>query len=145
MFRPGTGEWRFTEVVPIKPVFYPDEPKEFVFKAAPTRPNAGPVYLSGLLVNEEGTVLTQLDSRLTGMPSPRSEAVQGRLRIAGLWLKPGKYNLDLYLCTLSDIVDRFERSAEFEVSPVLPYPQTASTDATASALVLADFDWKLDA
>ncbi|HZW29900.1 MAG TPA: ABC transporter ATP-binding protein, partial [Isosphaeraceae bacterium] len=60
--RPGTGEWRFTEVMAAKPLFDPDEPKEILFRISPTGPDAGPIYLSGLLVNEEGTVLTQLDS-----------------------------------------------------------------------------------
>jgi len=142
--RPGTGEWRFTEIIATKSMFDPDEPKQFTFQVSPTRPDAGPMYLSAHLVNEEGIILTQLDSRLTGFRSPSPQPVGGLLRIDGPWLKPGRYTLDLYVCTLGAIVDRFERSAEFEVSPLLPYPQTASPDSTASALVLADFAWRLD-
>ena len=142
--RPGTGEWRFTEVVATKSIFEPAELKEFTFEISPTRPDAGPIYLSGSIVNEEGTTLTQLDSRLTGFLPPSPQPIGGRLRIAGPWLKPGRYTLDVFICTLSGIVDWCERSAEFEVSPMLPYPQTASPDSTASALVLADFVWSLD-
>jgi len=142
--RPGTGEWRFTEVVAIKPIFDSDEPKEFTFQVSPTRPDAGPMYLSGDLVNEEGITLTQLDSRLTGFRSPSPRPVGGILHIDGPWLKPGRYTLNLSICSIGNIIDWFERSAEFEVSPMLPYPQTASSDSTASALVLADFAWRLD-
>ena len=144
MSRPGTGEWRFTEVVATKPMFGSDEPKEFAFRVSPTRPDAGPMYLSGDLVNQEGITLTQLDSRLTGFRSPRPEPVGGFLRIDGPWLKPGRYELNLYICGNGTIMDWFERSAEFEVSPILPYSQMASSDSTASALVLADFAWSLD-
>ncbi len=142
--RPGTGEWRFTEVAPTKSIFDPAEPKEFTFQISPTRPDAGPIYLSAWIVNEEGTTLTQLDSRLTGFLPPSPQPIGGRLRIAGPWLKPGRYSLNLFICTLYGIVDWCEQSAEFEVSPMLPYPQTASPDSIASALVLADFAWRLD-
>lgn len=142
--RPGTGEWRFTEVTSAKSMFDPAEPKEFTFKVAPTRPEVGPAYLSGLLINEEGTVVTQFDSRLIGKLLSGSDAVSGRLRIDSMWLKPGHYTLDLYVCSFAQIIDLFERAAEFEVTPTLPYTHFASPDATASALVLADFDWRLD-
>ena len=40
---------------------------------------------------------------------------------------------------------RFVRTVgRFEVSPVLPYPRSATPDATASAFVLADFIWRID-
>lgn len=142
--RPGTGGWRFTEIAPTKSVFDPDEPKEFTFRIAPTRADVGSVYLSGTIVDELGTTITQLDSRLTGAWVLDERPFEGKLRVAGLWLKPGRYSLNLYICTLSGIVDLFERATDFEVSPLLPYSQTASPDSTASALVLSDFNWRLD-
>ena len=72
------------------------------------------------------------------------EPVGGDFGSDGLWLKPGRYTLDLYLCTPSGIIDLFERRRNFEVSPILPYPQSSSPESTAAALVLADFAWKLD-
>jgi len=142
--RCGTGEWRFTEVTPVKPAFDPAEPKEFTFRGAPTRPGVGPAYLSALLINEQGTVLTQFDSRLVGQWVSGSGPVSGRLRVDTVWLKPGRYTLDLYVCSQGGIIDLLEQAAEFEVTPLLPYPQFASSDATASALVLANFSWRLD-
>jgi lipopolysaccharide transport system ATP-binding protein len=142
--RAGSGEWRFTEVAATKSIFDPAEPKEFTFQISPTRPDAGPIYLSGSIVNEEGTTLTQLDSRLTGFLPPSPQPIGGRLWIAGPWLKPGLYILNMYICSICGIIDWFDRSAAFEVSPMLPYPQTASSDSTASALVLADFAWSVD-
>jgi lipopolysaccharide transport system ATP-binding protein len=143
--RPGIGDWRFTSAAPIRSVFAPGEPLEFTFQASPTHEGAGAAYLSGLLVNEQGTVLTQFDSRLVNVWLSGSKPVDGRLRVDGVWLRPGRYSLDLYLCSQSGILDIHERAAEFEVSPVLPYPHSVSADATASALFLTDFAWRLDA
>ncbi len=97
-----------------------------------------------MLVNDQGAVLTQFDSRLVGVWVSVAGPVAGRLRIGGVWLKPGHYTVDLYVCSSAGIIDQFERAAEFEASPALPYPQSSSPDATASALVLADFAWKLE-
>jgi lipopolysaccharide transport system ATP-binding protein len=142
--RAGSGEWRFTEVAATKSSFEPAEPKEFTFQACPTGPDAGAIFFSGLLVNEEGTILTQLDSRLIGVWVRAPKPVRGRLTIAGLWLKPGRYVLDIHVGSHSGAVDLFERAAEFEVSPVLPYAQSAHPAATAYGLVLSDFAWSLD-
>jgi lipopolysaccharide transport system ATP-binding protein len=141
--RPGSGEWRFTAASAAKATFDPAEPKEISFEVAPTRPGVGPAYLSGHVVNEQGAVLTQCDSRLVGVWVSGAGPAGGRFRIKGPWLKPGRYTLDLYLCTPSGIVDLFERAVAFEVSPVLPYPHSASPECTASAQVLADFAWEV--
>jgi lipopolysaccharide transport system ATP-binding protein len=142
--RPGTGEWRFTEITPAKPTFDPEEPKEFTFRVVPTRLGIGPAYLCGFLINEEGMTLSQFDSRLVGQWITGSRPVTGRLRVDALWLKPGHYTLDVYIYTPTATVDIFERAVEFEVNPVLPYTQFATPDATAWALVLANFTWGLD-
>jgi lipopolysaccharide transport system ATP-binding protein len=142
--RPGSGERRFTSAAGPASAIAPAAPLEFSFAAAPTRPGAGPAYLSAHIVNDQGTVLTQCDSRLVGVWLSGDAPAGGRFRIDGLWLKPGRYSLDLYLCATGGIIDLFERAVEFEASPVLPYPQTASPECTASALVLANFAWKMD-
>ncbi len=141
--RPGSGEWRFTSAAAAQAVFDSAEPKDFDFQVAPARAGAGPAYLSGLIVNEQGTVITQLDSRFVGVCVSGDSPIAGRLRIDGLWLKPGRYTLSLHVCSPAGIIDLYEPAAEFEVSSVLPYPQSASPDATASATVLADFTWKV--
>jgi lipopolysaccharide transport system ATP-binding protein len=142
--RAGTGEWRFVEATSVRELYEPAEPREFHFRVEPAGPQAGAVYLSAHLVNEQGTTLSQFDSRLVGQWTPSAGPLTGRLRIAGIWLKPGRYALDLFLCTPSGIVDHVEAAVAFEVSPVLPYPLPASPDSTASALVLGDFAWELE-
>lgn len=141
--RPGTGEWRFTAADTCKPAYEVGEPIACRFQASPATVDAGTAYLSGLLVDAAGTTITQFDSRLNGVWVSSGEA-SGELRIGGVWLKPGRYSLDLYLCTVNGIVDQFERAAQFDILPVLPYPHAATPDAVASAVVLTDYRWHLD-
>lgn len=142
--RAGSGEWRFSEISPDRHLFHSNEPKQFTFQVDPIGAQAGAVYLSGLLLNEEGTVLAQFDSRLVGQWVHHSQIMRGTLRINDLWLKPGLYTLDLYICSPSGIIDRVESAAEFEVSQVLPYPQSAPGDATAAGVVFSDFSWHFE-
>ena len=141
--RPGSGEWRYTSAAAIKEMVDPGEAIEVSFRVAPKHAGAGKAYLSGLLCNEAGTVLTQVDSRNIGVWLSRGP-IEGQLRIAGIWLKPGRYTVDLYICTHYAIMDVFERAAEFEVSTALPYPHASPADATLQALVLSEYSWRLD-
>ncbi len=141
--RPGSGEWRFTSAAAVKDIFDPGEAIEVSFRTALKRAGAGRVYLSGVLINEEGIALTQFDSRNIGVWISHGP-IEGRLRIADIWLKPGRYTVDLYVCTPYAIIDLFERAAEFDVSTALPYPLPDPGDATARALVLSRYSWKLD-
>jgi lipopolysaccharide transport system ATP-binding protein len=139
--RRGSGTWRFTRVAMSKAVLEPAEPLECEFALAPAHPEAGAAYLSAHLVNELGAVIAQCDSRLVGYWMNGPGPVQGRFRVDDLWLKPGRYSIDFFVCTSGEIVDAYERACEFEVSPVLPYPCAASPSATANGLVLARFRW----
>lgn len=141
--RPGSGDWRFTSAAAVKEVVHPGEAVEVSVRAEPRRSGAGSTYLSGLLIHEQGTVLTQFDSRNVGVWLS-DQPFEGRLRIAGVWLKPGRYSIDLYICTPYAILDLFERAVEFDVSAVLPYPQPGPADATMHGLFLSDFSWSLN-
>jgi hypothetical protein len=59
------------------------------------------------------------------------------------WLRPGDYTVDFFACTLGGIVDRCERACTLRILPILPYPHTATPEAT-SCPVLASFDWQID-
>ncbi len=142
--RPGTGEWRYVQASATKSVFDPAEALEFLFSVVPTRSGASTSYLSGLLVNQEGTTISQFDSRLVGVWASGTNKLEGRLKIESLWLKPGTYRLDLFLCSHAGIIDQFEGAVDFDISQILPYAQYGSPDATAGALVLSDFHWRLN-
>jgi lipopolysaccharide transport system ATP-binding protein len=57
------------------------------------------------------------------------------------WLKPGRYHVDMFLCTEGEVVDHFPQACVFEVNSVMPYAFSASSSATQSGVVLADFSW----
>jgi lipopolysaccharide transport system ATP-binding protein len=140
----GSGEWRYSAVETTKPAYEVGEPIVCQFQVVPVGQAAGAAYLSGLLLDAEGTTVSQFDSRLIGVCVQGNQPVGGELSIHGVWLKPGRYTLDLYIFTNGGIIDMIERATRFEVTPMLPYPHSATPDAIAMALVLTDYGWRLD-
>lgn len=140
--RPGTGEYRFVEVTADRDVFDPAGVKSVSFTIERRHHVVGNMYVSGHVVDEAGNTLVQFDSRLVNGWWPDSPRMTGRLTFDKPWLKPGKYFLDMFICA-NGVVDRFERACRFDVSPVLPYPQTSSSDGMAYGLVLGEYQWDL--
>ena len=87
-----------------------------------------------------GTLITKCDSRLVGGWFDPSSAHQITLTVSDLWLRPGRYSVDVYLCRMG-ILDAWEAAAVFEVLPELPYSELASDEAVGGALVLSDFQY----
>ena len=125
-----------------KAVYAPDELKRIRFAVAHAHSQLGKFYPSALLFDERGLELAQLDGRLVGCWMDDGPYLEGELTIAGPWLRPGRYRLDLYLCTGAGIVDILAGACVFEVSSVLPYAFTAGAAATSSGVVFADYSWR---
>jgi len=141
--RPGCGEIRFTSVKAAKEFFHSGEPKEFLFGIARQKPGGDRFYLSAHVVNHQGVVVAQADSRLVGHWLTCDEKYEGVFRLLSPWLKPGTYRLDLFICAPGvGLVDMWEGATTMHVSPLLPYPHHVSEDGTAHGLVFADFQWK---
>ncbi len=138
--RPGSGEYRYDWVAPVKRCFEPGEEKTFRFRIRRRDSSAPRPYLSACLIDDAGATIAQCDSRLIGYWPELNDHFEGVLGIRSPWLKPGTYRLDMYICS-DGIVDQFGHACEFEVSPVLPFRFSASPDATAMGFVFADFAW----
>jgi lipopolysaccharide transport system ATP-binding protein len=140
--RPGAGDSRFVMVEPDKQVFEPDEPKVIHWEIARRRGNMAGMYVAAHVVDQHGTTIAQCDSRLVNFLLSDGDSATGQLVLRNPWLKPGDYRVDLFICALGvGIVDRFDGATTFTVSPVLPYPNSASEEAAAFGLVLSDFAW----
>ena len=141
--RPGSGELRFVCVKPEKDYFHSGEPKAFHYRIERQRPGGERFYLSAHVVNHQGVVVAQADSRLVDHWLPPGEQFEGTFRLLSPWLKPGAYRLDLFICAAGiGKVDEWEGAATMHISPLLPYPQHVSEDGTAYGLVFADFQWE---
>lgn len=141
-FRPGSGEYRFSSAGVEKRSFAPDEVKTLSFEIEHVRGELGQFFPSALLVDDQGNELAQFDGRLTDCWYTDTSKMKGSLSIRHPWLKPGRYRVDLYLCTGAGIVDIFDSAVVFDVDTTLPYPSTASATAVSRGIVFPDFSWE---
>jgi lipopolysaccharide transport system ATP-binding protein len=139
--RAGTGEYRYVRVVPERADFHSGHDLIFSYRLERRTGALGKMYLSGGVVDELGVELAQFDSRLTGFWLDDFAEREGTLVMRSPWLKPGRYRLQLYVCTPAAIVDKFDDACTFEVSSVLPYRYSASPDSLAACVVLSDYQW----
>jgi len=138
--RDGSGELRFDKVQSSKMFFEPDEEKTITFTVKQHRPFTSRYFVSGLIKDTTGQTLLQFDSRLIGYWITATEVFSGMVKIRHPWLKPGKYRIDLFLCTEGRIIDQHENAVSIQIAPMLPYSHAADAGATAYGVVHCDFD-----
>ncbi|MGA0567132.1 ABC transporter ATP-binding protein [Rathayibacter sp. KR2-224] len=113
--------------------------------AATTKPlGVRDYWVSAHIVDEQGTIIVQCDSRLNGTTLSVDERHNGRLEIKNLWLKPGTYSVDVFACQAGNILDVWDAAWRFEVMPDLRYESGATTDATSAGVVLSDFQYEVE-
>ena len=140
--RPGTGELRTRTVTVVDPTMSVTDPKVIrisVPAAARELPN---YYVSCQISDANGAVLAQCDSRLSGTWLEADREHELTLSIKDLWLRPGRYSVDVFLCNMG-VLDAWEGASAFEVLPGMPYAEHASDDAYAATPVLADFGYEV--
>ena len=143
--RPGSGEYRFTDVRPVKPLFGPAERKQINYRVERRNPmGMGRLYLSAHIVNDRDVVIAQFDSRLLGFWLNDADVIEGSLQFDSPWLKPGTYRVDVGVCSTNALADLYEGACSFDVSPVLPYSHSVAEDATSYGLVFGEFEWTVD-
>lgn len=138
--RPGTGQLRFTRAA-VEEVQEPADKKVVEFSVNANPDVLGKYFVSCHINDVNGNVIAQCDSRLVGAWFDPSTEQRGSLTIKDLWLKPGRYTIDLYLCQMG-IFDSWEGAAAFEVLPHPPYPEVTSDEAMSAGAVLADFEYQ---
>jgi lipopolysaccharide transport system ATP-binding protein len=140
--RSGSGEYRFSSVCPVRDFFLSAETKTIQFKAHRIKQNNETMWLSAHVVNSLGNVLVQCDSRLVGLWFEDCENFNGLFRFNTPWLKPGKYRIDLFICTKKGVIDSWEDACLLTIAPTLPYSQIISEDGISDGLIFADFSWE---
>lgn len=100
-------------------------------------------WVSAHIVDEEGQVIVQCDSRLNGITFDGDQPHRGQLNVRNLWLKPGLYTVDMFVCQ-HGVLDTWDAAWRFEVMPDLPYESGASEDATSAGVVLSDFSYEVE-
>jgi lipopolysaccharide transport system ATP-binding protein len=139
--RAGTGELRFTEAQIAEETMEPTAEKVIEFAVDANPDVVGKYFVSCHINDADGNIVVQCDSRLVGLWLDPESPQRGALRIKDLWLKPGRYTYDLYLCK-AGILDAWEGAGAFDVLPKAPYPEVTSDEALTHGMVLADFEYE---
>ncbi|QGF23886.1 polysaccharide ABC transporter ATP-binding protein [Raineyella fluvialis] len=139
--RPGTGELRAADVRVSEASFTSTEDKVVEVDIPANCSMVGSYFVSCHINDANGVVITKCDSRLVEMWFDPSEDQRIRLTLTGLWLRPGRYTVDVFICKMG-VLDAWEAAAAFEVLPELPYPESFNDEAVSGALVLSDFTYE---
>lgn len=139
--RAGTGELRFESATMGDTTIEPADDKVVEFTIGANPGLHGQYFVSCHLNDANGVMIAQCDSRLVGAWFDPGAPARGALSIKDLWLKPGRYSVDLFLCKFG-VLDAWEGAAAFQVLPTLPYPQIADGEAARKGIVLADFSYE---
>ncbi|GAA3664745.1 polysaccharide ABC transporter ATP-binding protein [Microbacterium marinilacus] len=139
--RPGTGQVRFRSVTVSEPAVDPADDKVVEFSVSAGSGVVGKYFVSCHVNDANGVVVAQCDSRLSGAWFDPDREQSGALRIKNLWLKPGRYTIDMYVCQ-AGILDAWEGADAIDVRPSPPYPEVTNDEALSHGLVLADFAYE---
>jgi lipopolysaccharide transport system ATP-binding protein len=139
--RPGNGDLRLSSVRMDDEFVKSSQDLVVEFEAPPSKHLVGTYFVSMHVNNDQGTVIAQCDSRLVGKWFDPEQHQKGRLVVRDLWLKPGRYTVDVYACQ-SGVLDAWEGAWQFEVLPDLPYPEFTEASGTDKGVVFADFDYE---
>ncbi|WP_402374477.1 ABC transporter ATP-binding protein [Isoptericola rhizosphaerae] len=139
--RAGTGELRFTETQIAEEMMEPTADKTIEFAVNANPEVVGQYFVSCHINDADGNVVVQCDSRLVGMWLDPASPQRGALTIKDLWLKPGRYTYDMYVCK-AGVLDAWEGAGAFEILPKAPYAEVTSDEALSHGMVLADFEYE---
>jgi lipopolysaccharide transport system ATP-binding protein len=142
--RLGNGDYRFEWVKPEKQVYAPGEVKVFHFSLRKRREVPYQLSVSAHILDGEGMVLVQCDSRLVGVEFQGRDVIDGTFALRTPWLKPGEYTADFFICaSTGGIVDWYQRACKLSVQGIPPYPHCGPGSCYESGCVFADFDWNI--
>ncbi len=136
--RGGTGELRYIESAATQPHYSVADPKAVAFAIRRLRPMQGEVYLSGV-VRQNDVPIFQFDGRMLNKWVAPAAELRGAITFRHPWLKPGVYQVDLYICSTFGIIDELLSAAVFNVIEDLPYPGAFGWDAYRFGFTLSDF------
>jgi lipopolysaccharide transport system ATP-binding protein len=140
--RPGSGEIRATDVR-MEGSYHAADDKVVEIDVEANPASDLPYFVSAHINDANGLVLAQCDSRVHGIWFDPGRPQRTVLSIAGLWLRPGRYTVDVFVCR-AGILDAWQGASAFEVLPELPYPEVAPDDAFATGAVLTDFTYRVE-
>jgi lipopolysaccharide transport system ATP-binding protein len=141
--RAGTGDIRFVEATPAKSLFEVTEDKTFRIRLDRMKPGSGQFrIMAGVTADRSGRVCF-IDSQFEQLDFNPEKSAEIDLTLKNLWLKPGKYSLDLYAKYGDNLMDHANPACRFEVNTEMPYKQTSIDPAQLFGSVICPFEFNV--
>lgn len=142
--RVGTGDVRFTEAMPAKPVFDVGEDKVFRLKIDRHRPNTGEFKIMvGVHSDWGGSTVCWIESAFDQIHFDTATSMTVDVSLKNLWLRPGKYSMLAFAKFGDDLMDAANPACRFEVNDLFPYKQPTLDTAELYGLVVCPFEFKV--
>ena len=139
--RIGSGDYRYISAKPARQIFGGAEEKVINFEIQRLGKTVGRMWICARIVDENGVLVAQCDSRLVGFWVEDCPRISGKVRFTTPWLKPGSYRVDLSVGAFC-IMDYWEGACSLMISPVIPYPNSTYQSVSEHGSVFADFSWE---
>jgi len=136
--RGGSGEVRVSRLRSDKDTYLSIEDIRIEATINTLRSGQPAYFISMEFVNQFGIPVFHLDSRLLNVEFDEQEERTVMYTIRNSRLAQGDYSVNIFICSVAGVIDRFERATEFCIAPVLPYPGSRN-DICGNALVYPDF------
>jgi ABC-type polysaccharide/polyol phosphate transport system ATPase subunit len=141
--RTGSGELRYASVKTSQEYYAVAETKVILFRIVRQVSTNAPFYISGTLrqAKQDGVNIDifQYDGRMVNLWINPKDEISGSLSFEHPWLKPGRYALDLYICSATRIIDEVLSAVVINVVDNLPYPGVYDSGAYRFGVVLPKF------
>ena len=105
---------------PARQIFEGAEEKVINFEIERRGKLVGRMWVCARIVDSNGVIVAQCDSRLIGFSVEDCPRISGQLRFTTPWLKPGSYRVNLSVGA-PWTMDYWEGACSLMISPVLPY------------------------
>lgn len=140
--RKGTGDVRFTRVMPTKPMFEVGEDKTFRIRVERKKKDTGEFKIMVGVFTERTGSIAWIESAYDHVHFDPENHAEIELNLKDLWLRPGTYQLNLEAKFNNNLMDAALPACRFEVSDHFPFKQSTIDPSTMFGPVACPFEFK---
>jgi len=139
--RRGSGDVRVVAGQPAKPIFGVTEDKTFEITAQRMRSQAMDFNVIVGIATDNGQTVTHFESKFRNQMFGPKDSQTIKFAVRDLWLRPGRYVVNILLKSSDNVMDFVEPAFHFDVSTILPYEDAGVSSEHLYGPVLSNFEF----